>query len=207
MTNAVVDATKAINQVGDLFTAANMTLAAIILFIGYFFKFSSKLKPYTNITKDIEDLKVITKKISEQFERNGGKSFKDQMDKLEQTSLTILQRQRWILDNRDEPIFETDSEGNFTWANDSLIRLTDRLFKDLENNNWINALCEKSRNEINENWQDAITNERNFEHNVIIIDGKNRAFSAKCVATRQDDGKYMGKFVNIKELQEDEKTC
>lgn len=207
MTNIVAEATKTVSQVGDFFTAANITLAAILVFIGYFFKFTSKIKPYTTITKDIEELKSTTKAISAQFQNNGGKSLKDQLDKLENTSLTILQRQRWILDNRDEPIFETDAKGNLTWANDAMIRLTDRLFKDLQNNNWINALCEKTRNEVNEGWYDAIENERNFEHNIIIIDSKNRAFGAKCVATRQDDGKYMGKLMNIKELEEGEKTC
>lgn len=207
MTNIVVEATKTVSQVGDFFTAANLTLAAIVIFGGYFLNIAARLKPYTSITQDIQELKTTVKGISEQFQNNGGKSLKDQMDKLEQTSLTILQRQRWILDNRDEPIFETDAKGNFKWANDSLIRLTDRLFKDLENNNWINALCESTRNEINESWQEAISNHRNFEHNVIIIDSKNRAFSAKCVATRQDDGKYMGKFINVRELEEHEKTC
>jgi len=184
-----------------------MTLAAIIVFIAYFFHFTNKLQPYLTITKDIEDLKETTKKISEQFENNGGKSIKDKLDKLEITSLTIIQRKRWILDNRDEPIFESDEKGNFKWANDSLIRLTDRLFKDLENNNWINALCESTREEVNDSWQAAIDNKRNFEHEIIIVDGKNRAFSAKCHAVRQDDGKYMGKLSNIKQLKDDEKTC
>ena len=207
MTNSVVETTNFINQVGNLFTAANMTLAAIIVFIAYFFQFTNKLQPYLTITKDIEDLKQTTKNISEQFKNNGGKSLKDQLDKLEETSLTILQRQRWILDNRDEPIFETDEKGNFKWANDSLIRLTDRLFKDLENNNWINALCEKTREEINDCWQAAIDNKRNFEHEIIIVDSKNRAFSAKCHAVRQDDGKYIGKLSNIKQLSEGEKIC
>jgi len=207
MTNTVVETTNYVTQIGNFFTAANMTLAAIIVFIAYFFQFTSKLKPYLSITKDIEDLKETTKKISEQFENNGGKSLKDKLYRLEETSLTILQRQRWILDNRDEPIFETDEKGNFKWANDSLIRLTDRLFKDLENNNWINALCEKTRDDVNERWQTAIENKRNFEHEIIIVDGKNRAFSAKCQAVRHGDGVYMGKLTNIKELKDQEKSC
>ncbi len=79
--------------------------------------------------------------------------------------------------------------------------------KDLENNNWINALCENTRTEINESWQIAIENKRNFEHEIIIVDSKNRSFSAKCVAVRQEDGKYVGKLINIRELEDSEKTC
>ena len=129
------------------------------------------------------------------------------MNDLQLSTKTILYRQRWILDNREEPIFETDENGNFTWANSAMIRLTDRLFKDLENNNWINALCENTRTEINESWQIAIENKRNFEHEIIIVDSKNRSFGAKCVAVRQEDGKYVGKLINIKELEDSEKTC
>jgi PAS domain-containing protein len=132
---------------------------------------------------------------------------KDQMNDLQLSTKTILYRQRWILDNREEPIFETDENGNFTWANSALIRLTDRLFKDLENNNWINALCEKTRTEVNDSWQIAIENKRNFEHEIIIIDSKDRAFSAKCIAVRQEDGKYVGKLINVEQLEESEKTC
>ena len=166
-----------------------------------------KLKPYTTITKDIADLKNDISTISKELKPNGGKSIKDQINDLQLSTKTILYRQRWILDNREEPIFETDEKGNFTWANDALMRLTDRSFRDLENNNWINALCEKTRDEVNDSWQIAIENKRNFEHEIIIVDGKNRAFHAKCQAVRQEDGIYMGKLTNIKELKDSEKTC
>ena len=185
----------------------NSTILVLSIFSGYMYYVVKKLKPFTTITNDIASLKTEVSTISKELKPNGGKSIKDQMNDLQASTKTILYRQRWILDNREEPIFETDENGNFTWANDSLIRLTDRLFKDLENNNWINALCEKSRTEVNDSWQMAIENKRNFEHEVIIIDGKNRAFSAKCHAVRQEDGKYIGKFINIQELKESEKTC
>jgi hypothetical protein len=166
-----------------------------------------KLHPFTTITTDIAVLKNEISHISKELKPNGGKSLKDQMNDLQLSTKTILYRQRWILDNREEPIFETDEKGNFTWANSALIRLTDRLFKDLENNNWINALCENTRIEINDSWQTAIENKRNFEHEIIIVDSKNRSFSAKCIAVRQEDGKYVGKLINIEQIEESEKTC
>ena len=200
MTNSVIETTKTISQIGDLFTAANLTLAAIILFGGYLLKFTNKIKPYTTITEDIEELKSTVKKISDEFKNNGGSSLKDQIDKLTKSTDTILYRQRWILENRQEPIFETDEHGNFTWGNDSLTRLTDRTFKDLKGNNWINALEESSRALVSENWHSAIEDKRNFEQEIEIVDNKNRHFSAKCVITRQEDGKYIGAFTNVKQI-------
>ena len=207
MTNTVNQLVEQTKNFHEYLTLANATIAALILFGGYLMNFTRKIKPYVSITDDIQGLKTEVAAISKELKPNGGKSIKDQIDDLQTSAKTILYRQRWILDNRDEPIFETDEKGNFTWANDALIRLTDRLFKDLENNNWINALCESTREEVNDSWQAAIDNKRNFEHEIIIIDSKNRAFSAKCHAVRQDDGKYMGKLVNIRQFKDSEKTC
>lgn len=185
----------------------NSSIVIITAFCGYMFYVLKKLHPFTTITTDIAVLKNEVSTISKELKPNGGKSMKDQMNDLQSSTKTILYRQRWILDNREEPIFETDEKGDFTWANSALIRLTDRLFKDLENNNWINALCEKTRTEVNDSWQIAIENKRNFEHEIIIVDSKNRSFGAKCVAVRQEDGKYVGKLINIRELEDSEKTC
>lgn len=207
MTNTVNTLAENAKNFNEYLTLANATLGALILFGGYLVNFTRKIKPYVSITDDIQGLKTEVAAISKELKPNGGKSIKDQIDDLQTSAKTILYRQRWILENREEAIFETDEKGNFTWANDSLSRLTDRLFKDLENNNWINALCEKTREEVNDAWQIAIENKRNFEHDIIIVDGKNRAFSAKCHAVRQGDGKYIGKFTNIKQLLEGEKTC
>ena len=82
------------------------------------------------------------------------------------------------------------------------MRLTDRSFRDLENNNWINSLKEDTREEISESWKAAIKNKRTFEHILFIVDNKNRIFSTKCIASRQEDGKYIGSFMNIEKLVE-----
>lgn len=207
MTNAIIQIAEQSKSIADYITLANATIGALIIFGGYLINFTRKLKPYIQITDNLALLKDEVSIISKELKPNGGKSLKDQVSDLQFSTKTILYRQRWILENREEPIFETDEHGNFKWANDSLIRLTDRLFKDLENNNWINALCEKTRDDVNQRWQIAIENKRNFEHEIIIVDGKNRAFHAKCQAVRQEDGIYMGKLTNIKELKDSEKTC
>jgi len=207
MSNPTAEIIEAVKNISEYLTLANTTIAALILFGGYLVNFTRKIKPYVAVTDDITHLKNEVALISNELKPNGGKSLKDQISDLQSSTKIILYRQRWILESREEPTFETDGKGNFTWANDAFIRLTDRLFKDLENNNWINALCEKTRDQVNERWQSAIENKRNFEHEIIIIDGKNRAFSVKCCAVRQNDGVYMGKLTNVREIKNGEKTC
>ena len=169
--------------------------------------FLRAIKPYTTITDDIKTLNTTVANISKELKPNGGSSLKDQVTDLHKSTKIILNRQRWILENRDEPIFESDENGNFKWVNEAFIRLTDKLFKDLENNNWINAVCEKMRDEVDHQWKTAIKNKRNFEHQIVFVDSKNRAFSAKCIAIRQDDNQYIGKLVSVCEVPDEEKSC
>ncbi len=202
MTNVVTEISNTFNSIGNFFTIANATIAALVIFAGYLINFSKKIKPYISVKDDIASLKVDLAKISNEFKTNGGKSLKDQINDLQVSTKTILYRQRWILDNREEPIFETDEHGNFTWVNDAFARLTDRPFRDLQNNNWINCLKEDSREEITQSWNIAMENKRTFEHILFIVDSKNRVFSTKCIASRQEDGKYIGSFMNVEKVVE-----
>lgn len=202
MTNIVTEISNTFNSIGNFFTMANATIAALIIFTGYLISFSKKIKPYISVKDDIAALKVDLSKISSEFKTNGGKSLRDQINDLQASTKTILYRQRWILDNREEPIFETDEHGNFTWVNDAFARLTDRPFRDLQNNNWINCLKEDSREEISESWKTAVENKRTFEHILFIVDSKNRVFSTKCIASRQEDGKYIGSFMSVEKVVE-----
>ena len=202
MANVVTEASNMFNSIGTFFTMANATIAALIVFTGYLISFSKKVHPYISVKDDIAALKIDLAKISNEFKTNGGKSLKDQINDLQASTKTILYRQRWILDNRHEPIFETDENGNFTWINDAFSRLADRPFRDLQNNNWINCLKEDTREEITESWRLAVENKRSFEHVLFIVDSKNRVFSTKCIASRQEDGKYIGSFMNVEKVVE-----
>jgi PAS domain-containing protein len=163
-----------------------------------------KLQPYTNLTDHVESIGTEIKEIKKELTYNSGTSLKDLVNNIKsdvksntELTTTILNRQRWMLDNRSEPIFETNKQGKFTWVNDSFIRLTDRGFKDLKDNNWINILDEDIRNDIANDWYLAVSSKRNFEHTVKIIDGKNNVFQAKIVAHRQEDGNYIGTLNSI----------
>ena len=95
----------------------------------------------------------------------------------------------------------TDENGNFTWVNESFIRLTKRSLLDLTGNKWKNIIEESSRDSIFDHWDRAIKEKRNFEETLIIVDKKGRKFSAMCVAVIQQDNKYIGSFFDVKELE------
>jgi PAS domain-containing protein len=172
----------------------------------YFFvcKAMKKLQPYTDLTHHVDSINTEIRDIKKELTNNSGTSLKDLVSKIRvdvksntELTTTILNRQRWMLDNRSEPIFETNSKGKFTWVNDAFIRLTDRGFKDLKDNNWINILHEDIRRDVTTDWQSAVQSGRNFEYTVKIVDGKNNCFQAKIVAHLQEDGNYIGTLNNI----------
>lgn len=185
----------------EFIKSTNSAIIAIVALGGHLFLLWKKLKPYTTITEDIQ-------KIREELTSNSGKSLKDCVKKIHvevqaNTDLTktIMCRQRWILDNRSEPIFEADENGNFTWVNEAFIRLTKRSLKDLLDNKWKNIIEETNRDGIFNHWDQAIKEKRNFEETIIIVDKKGRKFSTMCIATIQEDGKYIGCLADAKEVE------
>lgn len=183
----------------DLIKHLNASYVVLTGLGGYMYLLYKKLKPYTTITDDISQIRA-------ELTSNSGKSLKDLVKKIEvdvesNTNLTktIMCRQRWILDNRNEPIFEADENGNFTWVNEAFIKLTKRSCIDLLGNKWKNIIAEDERDSIFSHWDRAIKEKRNFEETIVITDKKSRAFSAMCIATIQEDGKYMGSLTNIQQ--------
>lgn len=188
-----------ITSLTDLIKNLNTSYVVLTGLGGYMFLLYKKLKPYTTITDDISQIRA-------ELTSNSGKSLKDLVKKIEtevksNTDLTktIMCRQRWILDNRNEPIFEADEKGNFTWVNEALIKLTKRSCIDLLENKWKNIIAEDERDSVFKHWDNAIKEKRNFEETIVITDKKGRVFSAMCVATIQEDGKYIGSLTNIEQ--------
>lgn len=191
-----------LHSISDFLRNLNSTYVTLVAIGGFMVIILNKLKPYTTITDDI-------KQIKSELTSNSGKSLKDLVKKIEvdvesNTNLTktILCRQRWILDNRNEPIFEADEKGNFTWVNEAFVKLTKRSCYDLMGTKWKNIIAEPNRDIVYNHWDNAIKEKRNFEETILITDRKGKNFSAKCIASIQEDGKYMGSFCNLKDLSE-----
>lgn len=181
----------------------NATYVTLVAISGFMVIFYNKIKPYTTITDDISKIKT-------ELTSNSGSSLKDLVKKIEvdvesNTNLTktILCRQRWILDNRNEPIFEADEKGNFTWVNEAFVKLTKRSRIDLTGNKWKNIIAEFDRDSVFNHWDSAIKEKRNFEETVTLTDRKGRSYAAMCIASIQEDGKYIGTLLNVKDLPEE----
>ena len=65
---------------------------------------------------------------------------------------------------------------------------------------YINLIEESQRDAVFEHWDRAIEEKRNFEETVQIMDKKGNKYSTMCVATIQQDGKYIGSLTEIKQI-------
>lgn len=136
--------------------------------------------------------------IKAEMRSNGGSSLRDvvvgiQKEVERNTNLTkiIVGRQRWILDNRDEPIFEADKEGKVVWTNQSYLRTFTVTPREVLNNGWKNLIHQSDRENVILEWESAIADNRDFEREFKMYRGENST-NISCVATMTEDGSYIG---------------
>ena len=167
-------------------------------------KVTQKLKPYADVINDLSELNKKVDAISAQFQKNGGSSMRDSINKIilevnENTNLTksIRSRQMWLLDTKSEPLFEADKFGGITWANASLCNLTGRPISDLLGARWRNSISEDKREQTINLWEKSVNEKRNFEHSIEITNKSGEKISSLCIATISEDGSYIGCLYNI----------
>jgi PAS domain S-box-containing protein len=197
MSNWLEFLTVYLKEVSTIIVSAGIVLAFIK-------NVSSKIKPYKDIGEKISNIEKKMEYVHKELSYNSGTSIKDKICKIQETSNkniqlvnSVLCKQRWLLDNKPEPIFETDDKGLFTWVNESFIRLVKRGKDDLLGSKWKIIISEEERDSCYKHWEEAIEEKRNFEQTIFITDKKGQKYSCKCVASLQEDGKYIGTFSDI----------
>lgn len=179
----------------DLETVVSvLTIIGILLKVGcWTFKFLKK--QYENVLKVHHQVEVIFKEITP----NGGGSIKDKINLMSKeissnTQMTeqIFHRQRWMMDHRQEAIFEAQFSGEVSWVNKPYCKLTSRDSTDLIGHNWKNTIFEEDRKRVVTNWESCVKDKRQFEdeYRIVITDG--RIINVVCSASLVDGYGYLG---------------
>ena len=158
-------------------------------------------KQYERITSLHNKVDVIFKEVTP----NGGCSIKDKINSLSQqmaenTQMTekIFHRQRWILDNRDEPIFESSEDGKCIWVNSSYMKLLKRDNTYFIEHGWKNAIHESDRDRVVDNWNDCVKDGRMYEDDYKMVDVDGNIISVHCNAVKTHNNGYIGSLKVIK---------
>ena len=138
----------------------------------------------------LEDSISKINEISKEFSPNHGSSIKDILSKMQtelvkNTELTekIATRQKWLFDNREMPIFESDEEGRCVWVNIAYMNLVKRDMNFLLGNGWKNVIAAEDRQRVIQNWESCVKDGRDSEDTYSIIDAngkKTKVFTAAC---------------------------
>ena len=139
------------------------------------------------------------KEILKEVKPNSGTSLKDKVDNIEKqvsrdSNLinTICIRQKWILDNRPEPIFECDTNGNCTWVNEKYCQLLQHDVDYFLGNGWKNGVHGEDLELVEREWERAIKDKRSSVSTHRLVDREGTVYHVKVTATRNDNYGYIG---------------
>lgn len=169
-----------------------------ILYKLLMFIFKTVKSEYGKVCK----LHTMIETIYSEITPNHGTSLKDKVNTIErkleentQATSVIMHRQRWLLDNRDEPIFESRDDGTCTWVNDKYCKLTGYSVDDFLNNGWKSVLHEADRERISVEWESAVKDKRDSHATFRIVSKDGVVYKVRADAMRNGDGGYIGKVI------------
>lgn len=200
----MLDAFENIHLISSTTIALFTILSAIFVSLYKLFNFLYKI-----VNSQILERKKITNDINiilKELTPNHGTSLKDKIDKIEiglhentkitETNTEILRiitdRQKWLLDKQNIPIFEADSYGNWTWVNDAFTDLVNAGRDDLLEQKWCSFIDENDRERVINEWQNAVKNNRNSQTTFIIVSSSGKKYDIELYATKHKGNGYTG---------------
>jgi len=150
----------------------------------------------------IPQLVVDVKSIKEQVHANGGSSLKDVVDRIETRQLHDSQVLGSFLASQNVAFFRTDINGKITDASRPLCKLLHRAESELLGNFWLSWVDQEVRDEVSEEWMDAIRNEREFDKKFALFADSGERIHVHARAYLLLDAKrkpmgYFGTFIKM----------
>jgi len=148
-------------------------ITAIAVFYSKYITPKVKLVKETSqkISKSLSYL-VLLENISKEFKPNGGSSLRDATNRLEQTTSRIAARQTALINLNPEPIFESNTSGEYILANQAWSELTGLSTDDALHYGWINTIHPDDLDRVRAAWESAVADHRDFTQTFRIVTPK-----------------------------------
>lgn len=180
-------------------------ITAVITFVPFVFsKFMKLMRTIKAKFLYYEEMQSKIEKIFQEVTPNHGTSIKDKINQTviqlqKNTELTekIFYRQRWMLDNQDVAIFESDAEGKCVWANVAYLNLVKRDLTFVLGDGWKNIIHPDDRDKVIHNWQSSVKDGINAEDTYHIIDGNGDSIKVFCAARKTEKTGYIASIREI----------
>ena len=166
---------------------------------------SEVLEKITNIADKVVKMEVKLNKVCDivgyQFQKNGGGSTTDKIDRIEIALSEISERQviDFLLD--DQPKYECDENGHCVRVNYAWRKLTGLSEEDALGNGWLTAIHQKNVGMVRNHWEDFIHNHIPFDVEYIFINPQTKKeILVKSRAIRKDDKKGLKIIIGTVEV-------
>lgn len=128
-----------------------------------------------------------------ELQPNGGKSLKDQINKLSISMVRLHTRMTALYAYNEQPVFESDSSGKCLWINRAYCRMIGSTPEEVYGNGWRNYILPEDLKEVSEKWDEAIKDQRDFKMSYKMVSSQGRIINCTCEAfvIRDDDGKLQ----------------
>jgi PAS domain S-box-containing protein len=179
------------------------TIAAAIAGLGFLWKTGHVMirwlrKTVVSLKQDRERLMVVFTELTP----NHGSSLKDKISKMEKditrnNELTekIFYRQRWIMENQEIPIFESDPTGFCTWVNEKYAQFFGKSSTVFLGNGWKNIIHPDDRERVEAHWNECIRDGIDAEDTFRVL-AKDRVVKVKVIANKTQGG-YIGSILRL----------
>lgn len=155
------------------------------------------------------------KAISKQLEKNGGTSLVDKvqqiLNKLDVISLQLHRVETWKtawMELTEEPIFVTDTSGNYIWVNNSYAHLAGSTTEDLLGLGWTKVIHPEDKEHTLNEWRSATGSLSKFDchYRIVNIFTKEYTQVRSTAKPLKDQSGLLVGYIGILYSQEEEAT-
>lgn len=166
---------------------------------------SAVLEKITNIADKVVKMEVKLNKVCDivgyQFQKNGGGSTTDKIDRIEIALSEISERQviDFLLD--DQPKYECDENGHCVRVNYAWRKLTGLSEEDALGNGWLTAIHPRNVGMVKNHWEDFVDNHSPFEVEYALLNRITKKETiVKSRAIRKDDKEGLKIIIGTVEI-------
>lgn len=112
--------------------------------------------------------------VEKELKTNGGGSLKDAISRVEYHTAGLSGKFQATMSHVSTPMWESDKDGNLTYANRAYVRLFGRDTHELQGMGWLTDVADSDRRQVEDDWNNAVENQRIFDRQFLIVTGDNR---------------------------------
>jgi len=109
--------------------------------------------------------------IAKEFKPNGGSSFRDRLDKLQDTMDSIGTMNNVCLDLIQFPLLKADKDGHVFWVNRQFIHEAEVSETEVMGLGWLNLVADDHRETVKSQWLSAVEDARSLNVEFEVVHG------------------------------------